>query len=161
MSEETNDGIEVLEDTLNQRQEMFCVLYATHKEFFGNGVWSYAEAYGHEITDKKSYKVAQACASRLLSNAIVLKRISELLETEVLNDAFVDKQLGFLITQQLDFKAKVAAIKEYNALKARIKQKMEVNFGDEDRSALRDLVELMKHGQTGNSQTDSQGVLQG
>jgi hypothetical protein len=42
-----------------------------------------------------------------------------------LNKAHVDKQLAFLITQNADFSAKMAAIREFNALRKRVTQKFE------------------------------------
>lgn len=105
---------------LNPRQELFCNLYATDREFFGNGVQSYIEVYEPDQSKPNWYKSAQASASRLLSNAIVYNRINELLEESGLNDNFVDKQLLFLISQQSDFTNKAAAIREYNKLKQRI-----------------------------------------
>ncbi len=122
---------EAPERGLNPRQEMFCKLYATDREFFGNGVQSYLEVYG--LADDEgcsiTYDTAKVNASKLLTNTNILKRINELLEMEGLNDSFVDKQLNLLITQNADFKAKVAAIKEYNSLKNRIKQKIDINGG--------------------------------
>lgn len=63
----------------------------------------------------------------LLTNANVLKRIDELFEAGGLNDQFVDKQMEKLITQDADFKAKMAAIREYNKLKQRITEKKELH----------------------------------
>lgn len=125
------DELEQEQNTgLNLRQERFCQLYATDVEFFGNGVESYADAYDHPITDKKSYMVAAAAASRLLKNVKVLDRINSLLEEGGLNDVFIDKQLKFLITQHADLFNKLGAIKEYNKLKQRIveKKKIEVTL---------------------------------
>lgn len=112
-------------DELNLKQEEFCRLYATEKEFFGNGVETYLEVYDVDTSKPNWYKTACACASRLLSNAKVIDRISELLEEEGLNDVFVDKQLKFLLTQHADFKSKLGAIKEYNKLKQRITEKID------------------------------------
>jgi len=111
------------EISLNAKRELFCRFYITDKEFYGNGVESYAEAYGFDLSNPAKYKAAQAGASRLLSNVIVLKRINELMEESVLNDQFVDKQLGFLVTQNADFGAKLGGIREYNKLKMRITEK--------------------------------------
>ena len=47
-----------------------------------------------------------------------------------LNDAFADKQLAFVMSQSADLRSKMAAIKEYNALKGRIKKKLELSFHD-------------------------------
>lgn len=126
------------EQERNQRQERFCRLYACDKEFFGNGVETYLEVYGIDRTKPHWYKTACAAASRLLSNVKVFTRINELLEKHGLNDAFVDKQLLFLINQHSDFGSKVAAIREYNKVKQRIVDKVEhkitgieiVNYND-------------------------------
>jgi hypothetical protein len=55
----------------------------------------------------------------LLTNVKILEFVNSLIEMRGLNDSFVDKQLEFLVTQHADFKAKLGAIKEYNALKKR------------------------------------------
>lgn len=111
---------------LNLRQELFCQLYATQSEFFGNGVQSYIEAYEPDTTRPNWYKTACASASRLLANDKVIARINEILEQTGLNDAFIDKQLSFLIAQHADFTNKLGAIREYNKLKQRITDKSEV-----------------------------------
>jgi hypothetical protein len=113
------------DDKLNPKQELFCQLYATDREFFGNGTQTYIEVYEPDQHKPNWYKSAQASASRLLSNVIICKRINELLEDEGLNDAFVDKQLLFIITQHDDKSSKVAAIREYNKLKQRITEKID------------------------------------
>lgn len=66
---------------------------------------------------------AASSASRLLKNGKVIERISGLLEQLGFNDAFVDKQLAFLITQYADFPTKLNAVREYNKLKGRIIEK--------------------------------------
>jgi hypothetical protein len=117
---------------VNPKQELFCQLYATDKEFFGNGVQAYAEAYAIDLSVRGAYKTAQVNASRLLSNAIVLNRINELLELRGLNDAFVDKQLEFLVTQNAELGTKLSAIKEYNALKSRVTKKLQLGNDPEN-----------------------------
>jgi len=119
---------EIKEDKLNLKQEKFCQLYAGDKELFGHGTGSYMEAYNVEPA---KWKTAMVNASRLLSNAKILRRINELLELNGLNTPFVDKQLEFLVTQNADFKSKLGAIKEYNQLKNRIKTKLDITSGDE------------------------------
>lgn len=118
------------EMTLNQRQEYFCQLYATEKEFFGNGVESYLEAYGATLDKSKPnwYKTACVNASRLLSNAKVCDRINSILEDSGFNDVAVDKQLAFLLTQHTDLKTKLGAIKEFNKLKARVDDSAKIIF---------------------------------
>lgn len=109
----------------NERQELFCQLYASDKEFFGNGVETYLEVYDVDRSKPNWYKTACAAASRLLSNVKVYTRINELLDSNGLNDTFVDKQLLFLIQQHEDKGLKIAAIREYNKLKQRILEKIE------------------------------------
>lgn len=121
---------------LTPKQIRFCELYATDREFFGNGVQSYAEAYGCEANAS-----ARVNASKLLTNANILTYINEILETGPINDAFADKQLGFLMTQNADKNVKLGAIKHYSDLKQRVTQKVAhegsitvnvVNYGSDD-----------------------------
>jgi hypothetical protein len=120
------DGGDIMEsDKLNPKQELFCQLYTSDIEFFGNGVQSYVEAYNPDQSKPNWYKTALASASRLLTNVKVIDRINELLEEKGLNDSFVDKQLKFIITQHADFGSKMSAIREYNKLKSRIIDKSE------------------------------------
>ncbi len=109
---------------LTLQQEKFCQCYID-KEFFGNGIESYVEAYDCDKSKPNWYKTAAASATRLLKNVKICERINTLLEEANLNDIFVDKQLGFLITQYADFGSKMNAIKEYNKLKQRITEKHE------------------------------------
>ena len=110
------------ENKLNPKQEQFCQLYVSDKEFFGNGVQTYIEVYEPDKSKPNWYKSACVSASQILSNIKVTKRISELLEKEWLNDWFIEKQLLFLITQFSDFNTKLSAIKHYDNLNARIEK---------------------------------------
>lgn len=106
---------------LNPKQELFCQYFASDDTtMFGNGTKAYMKAY-----PDSSLKAAAASAADLLRNPNVLKRINELLEFNGFNDADVDKQLLVVISQSADFGSKVAAIREYNKLKARITDKSE------------------------------------
>jgi len=111
-------------DNLNPLQRKFGKLYASEREFFGNGVQAYAKAYGIDLSTRGGYNTAKSNACRLLTNADILAYINELLEV-VLNEAHVDKQLAFLITQNADFGAKLGAIREFNALRQRVTKKFE------------------------------------
>lgn len=115
-------------ESLNLKQQKFCELYATNREFFGNGVQSYVEAYDINLKKPGQYNYARAAASRLLTKDNILSYINELLDL-ILNDVHVDKQMAFLITQNADFGSKLGAIREYNALKERIKGKIHLNVG--------------------------------
>ncbi len=112
-------------DKLNPQQRKFCELYASDREFFGNGVQAYAKAYSIDLSTRGAYQSAKSAASRLLTNVNLLAYINELLEGIGLNEAHVDKQLAFLITQNADLGAKLGAIKEFNTLRRRITKKIE------------------------------------
>lgn len=130
------------ETQLSPEQEMFCELFASDREFFGNGVQSYVEAYDVDTSKPNWYKTARACASRLLTKANILRRIDEVFEARGLSDQFVDKQLEKLITQDADFTNKMAAIKEYNKLKQRITDKLDLTSAGEKLAAVA-LVEFV------------------
>lgn len=116
---------------LTPQQELFCQLYAGDREFFGNGVQSYIEAYNVDTSKPGWYRTARSCASELLTKPNILERIDEIFEAHGLNDQFVDKQLEKLIVQDADYSAKIKAIAEYNKLKARITEKRDITSGGE------------------------------
>ena len=107
------------EGQLNAKQLLFCELYATDREFFGNGTQAYIEAYDVNMSRPGAYASAQASASRLLSNVMVLDHITKIMEVSDLNDAAVDKHMAFWIAQKASPMAALAAIKEYNKLRKR------------------------------------------
>jgi len=117
----------------NAKQKVFCELFATNEEFFGNGVQAYVEAYDIDLTKKGQYSAAGAGACRLLKNANILAYINEIMTQTGFNDAHADKQLSFLMTQNAEMGVKLGAIKEYNALKTRVVKKLEANITGEVR----------------------------
>lgn len=119
---------------LTPQQELFCQLYASDKEFFGNGVQSYIEAYKVNTSKPGWYAVARSGAYENLTKPHILERIEEIFEAHGLNDTFVDKQLEKLICQDADFKTKLGAIQEYNKMKGRIIDKKEISGGLQLRS---------------------------
>jgi phage terminase small subunit len=145
------------------KQELFCQYYATNEEFFGNGVTSYIKAYAGAKGQRISYNTAKSNAYRLLTNADILGRINELLDL-TLNDQHVDKQLSLVVTQNADYRAKVAAIKEYNQLKKRVTSKIEiggslkheVQLGKEDQNLLAKAVSFaLNAGSSKDSKKDN------
>lgn len=119
-------------DGLNLQQEEFCKFYTNSesidRELFGNGVQCYLEVYGEDYqkTHKRpmKYEVALALSSRLLTNVKVIDRINNLLEEGGFNNQNVDRQHLFLINQHADLRTKMQAIKEYNAVKKRVDNKL-------------------------------------
>lgn len=111
---------------LTPRQALFCELYASDREFFGNGTQSYIEAFNIDLTRKGAYIVAKVNASKELTKANVCKYIDSIFESRGLNDNYVDKQLEFIITQHSDLRTKLGGIKEYNELKNRITKNIDL-----------------------------------
>lgn len=109
---------------LNNEQVQFCQLYAMSVDR-GHGVKCYAQAYGFDLSEQGAYNSCKVGASQLLTNPNILSYIRDLFEDKDLNDTVVDNELAFIIKQNADFGSKVAAIKEYNQLKARIVKKIE------------------------------------
>lgn len=117
---EQNEEIE-----LNEKQLLFCKLFVS-KDFFGNGTLAYCEAYDKDPEDVKQYNSARHSASMLLSNVNISNHINNLLEASGLNDQHIDKRLLFLINQNEDKSTSLGAIKEYNKLKQRITDKIDI-----------------------------------
>lgn len=111
---------------LTLKQRAFCEYFASDREFFGNGTQSYIEAYGIDASKPGSYAAARVSAHTLLTNPNILDEINRIFEARGLNDVFVDKQLEKLITQDADFPTKLRAIQEYNKLKSRITDKLDL-----------------------------------
>lgn len=110
------------------RHRRFCELYALDMSYMGNATRAYAAAFKIDLDDpevyKQSYHAVRSNAYELLTKTDILAYINELLDSYVLNDTQVDKQLAYVIYQQADLRAKIAGIKEYNQLKVRIKDRM-------------------------------------
>ena len=126
---------------LTLKQELFCTLFASDREFFGNGVQSYIEAYDIDINKRGKYEAALVSAHDLLIKPNIIARINEILEVAHLNDASVDKQLAFVIAQHAEFPSKVAAIKEYNKLRGRIIDRSKIEV--EERFAVDDIRTIL------------------
>lgn len=131
-AQERDEELEIaraaIENQMSPEEEQFCILWASDREFFGNGTQSYIEAFDVKIVKKPdpesqdnemTYEMVRYHAHKLLTKANILKRINEIFESRGLNDAFVDKQLEVVITQNAEFSPKVKAIAEYNKLKKR------------------------------------------
>lgn len=105
---------------LTIQQETFCQNFVLVEEFLGNGTRAYADAYNIE-KEGNWWKVCASGASRLLKSTKISTRINEILKL-VMNDAIVDNELGYVISQKSDLNSKVAAIREYNKLKKRVSE---------------------------------------
>ena len=111
---------------LTPKQQKFCELYTCDPDCFGNGFRSYVKAYGIDTGKKGALAGARASASQLLTNPNILQKLNELSEPMKMTDQIVDQELSFLISQRADFRAKIRAISEYNKLRGRIAQKLQI-----------------------------------
>ena len=98
---------------LNQKQKLFCHYYVAGFETCGNGVQSYAKAYGYNLADTNRYQSAKANANRLLNTPKINSYIEQLFEEKSLTDSAVDSQLDFLIRQNANLPVKLQAINTY------------------------------------------------
>ena len=121
---------------LNPNQKLFCELYAGGKgEFFGNATWCYILAYKLKVPlipyskldqqQKKTYDNARSDAAQLVAKGNIQERCNELIDS-LIKDSVVDRELAKVILQNKELSAKVSAIREYNALKGRIKNSMDI-----------------------------------
>lgn len=110
---------------LNPRQHLFCQYY-TSDELLGNGVKSYCKAYNIDASDLKKYSEARFKASHLLENSNISQHINNLLDAAGLNDNFADKRLLYLMSQNDDKGTALGALREYNKLKQRITDKIDM-----------------------------------
>ena len=69
-----------MRNNLSQKQKQFCRLYVS-KEFFGNGVQAYMEAYNTQNNNS-----ARVNAHKLLTNANILKHVNQLLSSCPMQD---------------------------------------------------------------------------
>lgn len=136
----------IVGDELSQKQEMFCQYYTGPEKTFGNGVYSYAEAYGYDLESLSSsnaifdpvtlrvitpsdhdraYNVCGAASWRLLKNVKINNRIIKLLNESMTNES-VDAELIKIIKHAPKPSDRISAIREFNALNQRITKKLDL-----------------------------------
>lgn len=106
---------------VNVKQDLFCRIYANDPECMGNATYAYMKAYGTE-----SKLTAKANAGLLIKKPEITARINEYLQLEGFNNENVDKQLLYVINQHRDLSTKVKGIQEYNKLKKRVTDRLEI-----------------------------------
>lgn len=109
---------------INLLQEKFIEYYTNiaNGETFGNGLTSYALAYGFDLTSAEERKIASVSASKLLCNSIITNEIGKRIANLDLNDQIADSRLAYLLNSFDDKRIMLGAVSEYNRLKGRIKQ---------------------------------------
>jgi len=134
-------------EKLNLNQEKFCQNYAGMSDslLFGNATKSYMNAY-----PETSYEAAMTSSSDLLRIPKIQDRVKELLKKLVVDDDYVDSQIGYLIRQGVDWSAKMKAIHEYNLVNSRITKKIkhsgkvEYKLSDKDKEELDNILAANK-----------------
>jgi len=137
---------------LTLKEERFCYFYVKNEVTRGNGTQAYATAYEinlEKLSDEipldkgekvivrsprsKAENVCAVEAVRMLRKPKISDLCSKLLN-DMLKNEIVDGELAKVIFQDGDLSAKMAGIREYNRLKKRITEKVEVKRPLEDMS---------------------------
>lgn len=113
----------IAELNLNPRHASFVDIYCgDNKEYYGNATKTYIAVYCPEFKKRSGpeYSAIAARAMKLTRKPRVARAIDLKHENEGLfHDKMVDQEHTFLVKQNVDFNAKLGAIKEYNKLKKR------------------------------------------
>lgn len=107
---------------LNLKQDLFCKVFATDPTVMGNGTQAYMKAYGVKFEN------AKAPANKFLLKPEITAKINEYLELDGFNDQTVDTHHLFLIRQKKDMNVSMKGIQEYNKLKKRITNTLEIRM---------------------------------
>lgn len=110
---------EVISSDLNERHKLFCLLYTTDAQCFGNATRSYIHAY--DLRTDKQKKSARQMGYFLLTNVYIKGYIDNLFKAVFTNKG-ADTALSELINQRKDLNARLGAIREFNKLKNRVKE---------------------------------------
>lgn len=119
------------ESWLTDLQRLFCKIYAQDLEYMGNWVYAYSQAFWISIEEKWWYATCASWAHRLLKQSHVLSEIKKLMDL-TMNEVMADRELAFLVTQHSDLSVKRAALRDWNELNWRIKQKIEQRNVDKE-----------------------------
>lgn len=123
-----NEKFDISTPLDNPKHELFCKVYTEPwTSMYCNGSQSYAHVYWLDLTNQSKANTARTNAHKLLMDTYILKRIRQLLDLWWLNDESVDGELLLVIKQNAEMPSKVAAIREYNKLRQRIIDKLDVN----------------------------------
>jgi hypothetical protein len=143
---------------LTPQQESFCRYYVENSETRGNATESYGYAYDYKLdelpdddgiyqgvgklrkciqksTRRKAYDVCSVHGNRLVRSSKIQDRITKLYN-ELLRDDIVDRELSKVIMQDQERAPKIAAIREFNKLKQRITDKVDLTTKGESLAAV-------------------------
>lgn len=114
---------EITDKKVNLKQDLFCKIYATDPDVIGNAHKAYQKAYKCNSID-----TAKSGARQLLEKPQIMARINEYLSQDGFNNESVDKKHNFLIHQHKDLNVSLKAIQEYNKLKKRVTDRLEISI---------------------------------
>lgn len=140
-------------DELNERQELFCQYFVFNDALRRNATRSYAEAYRynlHELEGVEYKKAESVCAvegSKLLRKPKIQKRLVQL-RNELLTDEVVDSKLAEVIVQEDSYHARMMGITEFNKLRGRITDKVDLTSKGEPITGIN---YILPNGNFGNS----------
>lgn len=150
---------------LNKNQISFVEIYMSEEYKGSNGRDAAATAYGYDLTTPNGKRQADNMANKLLKHSGVLTLITVLHDNLGFNDEWVDRQLKIIIDQNVDWKAKLMGINEYNKLKMRLKTITEIqvkptfDFATFTREELKQFIELTTKAKIRHDQTQHLPLL--
>lgn len=109
--------LQEVQKTLNEKQILFCLLYAQDKNCFANASMSYTHAYN--LTPKQALKISREAGYRLLTNVHIKQYINKLL-LKKFNNTAVDARHAELMMQNKNLIVAMQAVQEYNKVKKRV-----------------------------------------
>lgn len=141
------------ENPLSIQEELFCHYFVINDDLRGNATWAYAEAFEYKLNDlpdddmvwesydeetgkgrgkivvpstkAKAINVCAVQASYLLRKTKIQDRKIQLLNS-LMRDDYVDSRLVHWIQDDKEPSASIAAIREYNKLKQRVVEKVDL-----------------------------------
>lgn len=141
-------------ELLNPNEKMYCQLYFGGGEYFGNGVWSYIKAFNFDVPllpisflktkEKKKYNVARSGSSDLLAKPHIINEGNKILDS-LFKEEIVDRELTKIIMQDKDKMSKNVAIREFNRLKSRVSDKIDLTSKGKQ---IQPIIEIIKYGTT-------------
>lgn len=147
---------ETPDSELTPKQELFCQFYSQLSDTYGNGTWSYALAYNHDLDNAERYdfqkndegldipysssfhKMENMCAvgaTRLLRKDKIINRVRELKSQWFDDDRVIDSRVMDIIMKGKDTDA-IAAIKHRNDIKQRVSKRLELEVSDKRKDIL-------------------------
>lgn len=153
--------IEGSEPLAKIKRENYCRYFVLwDKNTYWNQTMSYIYSYKtyifdlnenrklEEIIELKNTVRIKAAASNLMKKTEVIQRINYLMDKNWLNDQVVDAHLWYCINQFNDLWIKIRWIQEYNKLKWRITDKLDIDIHNWEANPLEERIKKIKSKQS-------------